>query len=138
MTEHRPSEDARAEKGRLAADGAARRPELGPRARPPRAGPLSAPDEAAIRAAIYGSWARPCDGGLSLAAEFSDAFGAAVRATDDLWDTDDFRPSELDRYDALLSAAGTTVRRSAEVTLLEAIVAALVVFATEHPDAPRA
>ena len=91
-----------------------------------------------IRAAIYGRWARPRDGRLSLAAEFSDAVGVAVSATDRLWDTADFRPSELDRYDALLSSAATTVRRSAEASILEAIVAALVVFAAERPDALRA
>ena len=99
--------------------------------------PNPALDEAEIRAAIRARWTRSPDVGLSLAGEFSDAIGAALGAVHGLWETADFRPSELDRYDALLSAAGTMARRAAEAILLEAIVDALVVFAAEHPAAPR-
>ena len=64
---------------------------------------------------------------LSLAGEFADAFGTITAAVDGLWQTDDFRPSELDRYDGLLS----------EATLLDAVIAALNIFAAEYPEAPR-
>jgi len=74
---------------------------------------------------------------LSLAGEFADAFGTITAAADGLWNVDEFRPSELDRYDGLLSAATTRVRREAEATLLDAVTAALTVFAAEYPEAPR-
>jgi hypothetical protein len=98
---------------------------------------MSAFDEADIRASVHERWTRPREGGLSIAAEFSDAFVTAFAAADGLWNTDDFRPSELDRYDALLSEALTLVRREAESRLLDALVEALTTFAVEHPDAPR-
>ena len=98
---------------------------------------MSAPDEAEIRAAIIERWTAPRVGGLSLAGEFADAFGTITAAADGLWKVDDFRPSELDRYDGLLSAATTRVRRAAETMLLDAVIAALTVFAAEYPEAPR-
>ena len=98
---------------------------------------MSAPDETEIRASIEERWTRSKESGLSLAAEFSDAFGAAGAVVDGLWDTDDFRASELERYDELLSGAVTMVLRDAETRLLDALVAACVSFAAEHPEAPR-
>ena len=74
---------------------------------------------------------------LSLAGEFADAFGTITAAADGLWNVDEFRPSELDRYDGLLSAATTRVRQAAEATLLDAVIAALISFAAEYPEAPR-
>ena len=74
---------------------------------------------------------------LSLAGEFADAFGTITAAADGLWNVDEFRPSELDRYDGLLSAATTRVRREAEATLLDAVIAALTALAAEYPEAPR-
>lgn len=99
---------------------------------------MSAPTEAEIRATLHAHWTRPRDSRLSLADEFSDAFGAACSVVDGLWDTDNFRPAEEDRYDALVSAAGTMVWRGAEARLLEVLITALATFAAEHPDAPRA
>ena len=61
---------------------------------------MSAPGEAKIRATIHERWTRPRDGGLSLAAQLSDAFGAAVTVVDGLWDVANFRSSEELRYDA--------------------------------------
>jgi len=44
---------------------------------------------------------------------------------------------ELDRYDGLMSAATTRVRRAAEAMLLDAVIEALITFAAEYPEAPR-
>ena len=98
---------------------------------------MAAPGETEVRAAIIERWQAPRVGGLSLAGEFADAFGTIPAAVDGLWQTDDFRPSELDRYDDLLSVATTRVRRAAEAMLLDAVIAALITFGTEYPEAPR-
>ena len=96
-----------------------------------------APGEAQVRAWIIERWQAPRVGGLSLAGEFADAFGTITAAADGLWNVDDFRPSELDRYDGLLSEATTRVRRAAETMLLDAVIEALITFAAEYPEAPR-
>jgi len=96
-----------------------------------------APSEAEVRAWIIERWTAPRVGGLSLAGEFADAFGTITAAADGLWNVDDFRPSELDRYDGLLSEATTRVRRAAETMLLDAVIEALITFAAEYPEAPR-
>ena len=98
---------------------------------------MVAPSEAEVRAWIIERWQAPRVGGLSLAGEFADAFGTITAAADGLWNVDDFRPSELDRYDGLMSAATTRVRRATEAMLLDAVIAALTVFAAEYPEAPR-
>src|SRR5437588_713132 len=64
--------------------------------------------------------------------------GAAAAAAHGLWAVDDFRPSEEQRYDALLSAALGEVQQLAEGLLLEALTRALLRFAAEQPGAPRA
>ena len=99
---------------------------------------MSASDETKIRASIQECWTRPREGGLSLADEFSDAFGAAGAVVGESWATDDFRASELDRYDQLLSAAITGIHHQAEARLLDALVTACLAFEAEHPEAPRA
>jgi len=96
-----------------------------------------APGETEVRASIVERWTAPRVGGLSLAGEFADAFGTITAAADGLWNVDDFRRSELDRYDGLMSAATTRVRREAEATLLDAVIAALISFVAEFPEAPR-
>jgi hypothetical protein len=98
---------------------------------------VAAPREAEVRAAVIERWQAPRVGGLSLAGEFADAFGTITAAADGLWQTDDFRPSELDRYDDLLSEDTTRVHRAAEAMLLDAVIAALIIFAAEYPEAPR-
>jgi hypothetical protein len=90
-----------------------------------------------IREAVVTAWQAPRVGRLSLASEFADAFGTITAAADGLWQTDDFRPSELDRYDGLMSAATTRVRRAAEAMLLDAVIVALISFAAEYADSPR-
>lgn len=57
--------------------------------------------------------------------------------TEGLWELDEFRAAELDRYDALRSAAIRDVQRRAEADLLDAIADALVEFVISCPDAPR-
>lgn len=98
---------------------------------------MAAPSEEEIRFRVIEQWAAPQRGRLSLASAFADAFATITAAADGLWATDDFRPSELDRYDALLSAASVRVRQAAEAMLLDAVISALTRFAHEHPDAPR-
>ena len=71
---------------------------------------MTPPSAADIRAAMATRWTQPVEGGLSLADAFSDAFGTAATVTDELWDTDDFRPTELERFDELLSEATRRIR----------------------------
>ena len=98
---------------------------------------MNEPLERDLRLALDEAWRRSDDGTLSLAARFSDAFSDAAAVARGLWDLDDFRPSELERYDALLSAAIGGAQREAERALLDAFARALATFAAEHPDAPR-
>lgn len=98
---------------------------------------MGAPAEAEVRAHVLAAWHAPRPGRLSLAGEFADAFGTITAAADGLWAVDDFRPSEADRCDALLSEATVRVRRIAEAQLLDAVIDALVAFAIAYPDAPR-
>jgi hypothetical protein len=96
-----------------------------------------APSEAEVRVWISERWEAPRDGRLSLAGEFADAFGTITAAADGLWNVNDFRPSELDRYDDLFSEATIRVRRAAEAMLLDAVIEAMTMFAAEYPEAPR-
>jgi hypothetical protein len=96
-----------------------------------------APSEAEVRAAIIEQWQAPRVGGLSLAGEFADGFSTITAAADGLWNVNDFRPSELDRYDGLMSAATVRVRQAAATMLLDAVIEALIIFAAEFPEAPR-
>ena len=99
---------------------------------------MTASDETKIRASIQERWTRSREGGLSLADEFPDAFGVSGAVVGESWATDDFRASELDRYDELLSGAITGIYHQAEVRLLDALVTACLAFEAEHPEAPRA
>jgi hypothetical protein len=98
---------------------------------------VGVPDEAKIRAHLLGAWNAPRPGTLSLAGQFADAFGTITAVADGLWAIDDFRPSEVDRYDALLSEATVRVRQIAEAALLDAVIDALAAFAIACLDAPR-
>jgi hypothetical protein len=98
---------------------------------------VGGPSEAEVRAWITERWQAPRVGSLSLASEFADAFGTITAAADGLWNVDDFRASELDRYDGLMSAATIRVRKAAETQLLDAAMEALIIFAAENPEAPR-
>jgi hypothetical protein len=98
---------------------------------------MTAPDAAEIRAFIKARWQEPQEDGLSFAESFSDCVGSATSAAHGLWEVNAFRTAEEEQYDALISAAVTTVQRIAEPLLIEALAGALVQFAAEHPDAPR-
>jgi hypothetical protein len=98
---------------------------------------MSALDRTEIHAFIERRWREPRPGDVSLAGAFSDCIGEAAQATDGLYVIDDFRPSELDGFEAARSLACQTVQRVAEAMLLQALTDALVGFAVEHPAAPR-
>jgi len=93
------------------------------------------PDQ--IRAQIESAWRSPRADGLSLAAEFSDAFTAATAVTEGLLVIEDLRPSELEAYERMRSAACTQVHHAAEAMLLDALATKMARFIAEHPDAPR-
>ena len=57
--------------------------------------------------------------------------------TEGLWDLQQFRPSELEAWDALRSTAITLVQPVAEAALLEELAEAPATFAAAHPDAHR-
>jgi hypothetical protein len=90
-----------------------------------------------IRAAIVAAWEAPRPGRLSLAGEFADGLGTITEAVTPMWAIDDFRASEEERFDGLLSEATVSVRIAAEAMLLDAVVRAMVAFAAECPAAPR-
>jgi hypothetical protein len=94
-------------------------------------------DRAAIRHTLQDAWTRPRPGGLSLQAQLSDALTDTAQVSDGLYLVDEFRPAEWENWEALRSAAITRVHRAAEIALLDALADAVVVFATEHPAAPR-
>lgn len=85
----------------------------------------TAPTEAEIRA-VFDPW------------RFDDAWSEHSGRIDLLYDTDDMRPSHLERLDHLLSEALDPIRDAAVRDLNDAIAAAVLRFAAEHPDAPRA
>ena len=107
---------------------------------------VTAPTEEEIRAAIAREWGRrpfrdsitgqPT--GLPIEGHYSDGVGACVGLLDDLYDRDDLRKSEQDRLDELVYQAVDTIRDETRHRINEAIVAAALAFAAEHPDAPRA
>jgi len=58
--------------------------------------------------------------------------------TDGLYEIEDLRESEVERFDALRRDAVKPLFAEFTPRLVEAIVAATMQFAHEHPDAPRA
>jgi hypothetical protein len=62
---------------------------------------------------------------------------AVLVAAAELFATDDPRASEHDRQDELLSAGIDKLREHAETALIDAMVAATLVFLAEVPEAPR-
>jgi hypothetical protein len=54
-----------------------------------------------------------------------------------LWHTDDLRPSERDRLDALEGAAFDRIRDRMLAVLVEELTPPALQFASEHPEAPR-
>ena len=97
---------------------------------------MTVPTRGAIREAVAAAWEAPRPDRLSLAGDFADAFGTVMEAIAPMWAGEDFRPSEEEAYDRLLSEATVRVRRAAEAMLLDAVADALVAFAEACPDAP--
>ena len=99
---------------------------------------MSAPTEEEIRAAIARGWGARRPHRLSIEGVFSDGIGECLLLLDGIFDTGDFRDSELARLDELLELAVKPIRDEARRQINEAIVSAAQTFAAEHPDAPRA
>jgi hypothetical protein len=76
--------------------------------------------------------------GQSIEGKFSDGVGATMLLLDGLFDLEDLRESEIARLDALADLAVRSIRDDARRRINEALVAAALTFAAEHPDAPRA
>jgi len=107
---------------------------------------MNAPTEEEIRAAIAREWRRPprrdsITGepiGLPIGGEYSDGVGACLCLLDGLFDLDKLRESEVDRLHELTFAAVDPIRDETQRRIVEALVAAGLAFAAEHPSAPRA
>jgi hypothetical protein len=90
---------------------------------------MTAPTEAEIREAIEGDF-RGWD-------DLASAINALGNMVDTLWDTDEFRKSELDALDAIGSAEKTEMLAYIKVNMSEFLIRDALRFAREHPDAPR-
>jgi hypothetical protein len=89
-----------------------------------------------IREAVAKAWDAPSATGQERATEGLDqAVGGVAIVEARLWG--DLRPSEDERLTELVSQAMATSRKECRRVITEAVVAALVRFATEYPDAPR-
>ena len=99
---------------------------------------MSAPTEEEIRAAIAREWGARRPNPPSVEIQFSDGIGACMLLLDGIFDTEDFRVSELARLDELLDLAVNPIRDECRRQVNEALVSAALTFAAEHPDAPRA
>lgn len=94
------------------------------------------PTEAEIREILDREFAD--DGTLNYAGRLGDAFADAAGVVDDaLYDCEDFRTSEQDAFDEAMYQAVRPIRERAIADTREALVAAVLRFAAEHPDAPR-
>lgn len=99
---------------------------------------MSAPTEEEVRAAIAREWGAWPPVGPTIDLEFSDGIGRCASLADGLYDMDDLRQSEIDRLNALTFEAIDPIRQETRRQINEALVAAALAFAAEHPDAPRA
>ena len=70
--------------------------------------------------------------------QLSDSFTETMRTVEDLYNEEDFRPSEQARLDELLHEAIEPIRQQASELVVEALVKAALAFAAEYPDAPLA
>ena len=91
--------------------------------------------EAEIREAFRDQWQRT--GEIDL----SDVLSDAGRAVDYVFDLDDFRDSETEALDAMLTAVRRAIAPKYDALARryrDALEEVAVRFAAEHPDAPRA
>lgn len=96
---------------------------------------MTAPSEAEIRE-LVAEWFADT-GRLNGVGVLSDAFNDAVSVLDELYETEEMRPSERDALDMIAHAAMVPIRAQAVDDLREAMILAGVRFAAEHPDTPR-
>lgn len=100
---------------------------------------MTAPTEEEIRATLARTWTRDHPTGRSPLFQwdlgFNDGFLGMATAP---WDVEDLRDSELERLDELAIEALRPIREAAERAAIESLVGAMLQFAAEHPDAPRA
>ena len=99
---------------------------------------MSAPTEEEIRAAIAREWGRRLPNRVPIETDFSDGIGGCMLLLDGIFDTGDFRDSELARLDGLAGETINLIRDDCRRRINEALVSAALTFAAEHPDAPRA
>jgi hypothetical protein len=92
---------------------------------------MSAPTEEEIRDAIA-AHVRTFEVGLD------DAFTGCQSSIDTLYNTEDFRPTEQDRLDALTYEAIEPILQETRERITEVLGRAGLTFAAEYPDAPRA
>lgn len=96
------------------------------------------PSEEEVRAAIARAWHQRPPAGVSIDVLFSDAFTPMPGLLEGLWDPEELRPAERDRLLELAVARLDAIEADAHRRIVEALVAAALAFAAEHPDAPRA
>lgn len=97
---------------------------------------MTAPTEAEIRALVDEKMPT-----LAAMGGVADALNAVATVADDLWDFDDFRPSEERALDYIVDQHVGPVRRRilerADREMRKAIIAAALEFAELFPLAPR-
>lgn len=96
------------------------------------------PTEEDVRAWIARDWSKRYPAGGSPELEWEAAWNGLVGLNDACYDLEELRPSELARLDELTAAAIEPVRLEAERQAVAAIVGAVLQFASEYPEAPRA
>jgi hypothetical protein len=96
-----------------------------------------APTEEDIRATLVRAFHEPGLGRGSLSLRWDDIPYDWSTLTDDLYDMEEMRPSEIARLDELRRGAVEALFDGLDRRLVEALVAATLAFAAEHPDAPR-
>ena len=100
---------------------------------------MSAPSEEEIRAALAREWKRshqPWPPSPEL--EWDLGWNRFAGMGDEVFDLEEFRPSEVERLDSLRHDATAPLRAEIERRLTDAVVSAILAFAAEYPDAPRA
>jgi hypothetical protein len=99
---------------------------------------VTAPTEEEIRAALARAWERRHLSGGWPANAWSEGWGDLCGMGSAPYDLDDLRESEIERLDELVYDAIDPIQTEARQRAIEALVGAMLQFAQEHPDAPRA
>lgn len=98
---------------------------------------VAGPSEEQIRAHLARAWTKHHAVGWpedSWVTGWNDYASSAAT----LYDLDDIRDSELERLDELVADAIGPIRDQARRDFTEALVGAMLAYAAEHPDTPRA